>query len=224
MRSYYLTLFLLLFSPLLVSAQDKLTFLNGHVLEGKFLNYDTSYVEFSYQRRNKTKTEKFEAYRLYSITEASGKETVVYFQDSLVGNIWTPQEAMYFVHGQQDAQEGFKPHLANIGGFSFALGVSLWDTYKRQNGPSDGFFEGFFRSDPGIIHLLTPFVYTILVGLPGITFDLSKVSNRAYLLEETYRDGYIRVVKNKRKFGGLKFSLLGSATGLGLYFLGRAIQ
>lgn len=219
------TLFLasLLF-PFLVQAQDKLTFLNGRTLEGHSLGYDTSYVQFQFNKRNKLRTEKFETYRLYSLTDSTGKETILYRQDSITGNIWTPTEAMYMVHGEQDAWTGFHPHLTHAGGFAFALGVSLFDTYKKQTGPTDGFFEGFFRSDPGIVHLLSPFLYTIIAGIPGITFDLSKVSNRTYLMEDAYREGYIRVVKNKRKFGGLKFSLIGSATGLGLYFLGKAIQ
>lgn len=205
-------------------AQDKLTFLNGQVLQGKSLSCDSSYVEFSFYKRKKSRTELFENYRLYSLTDSSGKETILYRQDSITGNVWTPTEAMYLVHGEQDALSYFKPHLSNVGGLAFALGVSLFDTYEKQTGPNDGFFEGFFRSSPGILHLISPFVYTFLVGIPGISIDLSKISNRSYLMEPAYREGFVRVVKNKRKFGGLKFSLIGSAAGAGLYFLGRSIQ
>jgi hypothetical protein len=224
MRPYLLTLFVLTIAVPHGSGQDKLTFLNGHVLEGKFVMYDTAYVQFSFTKRNKTRTEKFEAYRLYSYTKSNEPESVIYVQDSSIGNTWSATDAMYFVHGQQDAYEGFVPHLNHSMAFAFGLGISLFDTYQKRDVPTDRFFEGFFRGDPTLVHLVSPFVYFLAAGLPGITFDLSKVSNRSYLLEETYRMGYIRVVKNKRRFGGLKFSLIGSATGLGLYFLGRAIQ
>ena len=206
--------------PLLGASQDKINMLNGKIISGELIEYDSTYLTISILKKDKKETRMLDRSRVFSVTDSTGNEQILYIRDSTIGNAEPVDFMKYFVIGEQDAYAGFKPHLTNVGGFAFGLGISLFDTYKKDG----DFFNGFFKDEPSFLHLLSPFVYTLIASLPGITFDLSKLSNRSYLLEEPYREGFARVVKIKRRFGGLKFSLLGSATGLGLYFLANAIK
>lgn len=217
-RIVYLFLFILIvFSA---SAQDQINMLNGKIIEGKVIDYDSNWVSINVIKRKKSVNRVLERSRVFSIIDSSRAEKILYIRDSTIGNAEPLEYITYFVIGEQDAYANFKPHWCNIGGFAFGLGVSMWDTYKK-NGP---FMNGFFQQEPGFVHLLSPFVYTIIASIPGITFKLSKISDRSFLLEESYRDGFGRIVKIKRRFGGLKFSLLGSASGVGLYFLAKGLK
>lgn len=209
-------LIVLLSAPTL-HGQSQLNMLNGKIHKGNLYGYDSSYVDFSFFRKGKEKRDLVDRYRVFSVIDSNGVESVLYIQDSMMGNPEPASLMKYFVAGEQDAYATFKPHLSNICGFAFGLGISFVDTYQKDG----AFFNGFFKGSPGFAHLLSPFVYTIIAGFPGITFDLGKLSNRSYLLEDSYREGFARVVKNKRRFGGLKFSLLGSLTGLGIYGLAQ---
>jgi hypothetical protein len=220
LKGFLCLIFLL--NVLICNGQEKVTYTNGKEVEGQIVSFDSSYVIMNVSRKKKTEQQTIEAYRVYSITDKTGQETVLYRQDSLIGNFYSEPEMKFFVAGEKDGYKNYNPVLTKITGFCLGLGVSLFDTYKRQS--FGGFFEGFFRSDPGLVHLATPFIFPVLAGLPGVTFHVSKVSDRSYLMEPAYRDGYARVVKIKRTFGALKFSFAGSVAGLGLYFLGRAIQ
>ncbi|MFZ5552263.1 MAG: hypothetical protein ACOZCO_04040 [Bacteroidota bacterium] len=205
-----------------VDAQDKIVLLTGKVLTGKVLSYDEAYLQYSYMKKKEVKTDMLDRYRIYSTIDSSGKENVLYVRDTTVGNFLTEPEMRLFIAGEQDAQKNFKCRGYNTTGFLFALGISLLDTYEKQDGQP--FFNGFFREDPGILHFATPFVYPIIASLPPISLRIRDVTERKNLLEEPYIEGFERVGKQKRRFGGLLYSTIGSATGIGLYLLGKWIQ
>lgn len=196
-------------------SQDKVTFTNGRETYGKIISFDSSYVQMNIKKRKKESKQTIEAYRIFSITEESGKETILYRQDSLIGNFYNVPDMKLFVEGEKDAYNNFRPTFTRITGFCLGLGISLLDTYHYHN--------GMFKTEPGLIHLATPFLFPIIAGIPKVTFDVNKTSNRSYLMEPPYRHGYERVVKSKRVFAALKFSLAGSLTGLGMYYIGRSL-
>lgn len=203
-------------------AQDKILLLTGKVLEGKVLSYDEAFLQYTYMKRKELKTDMIERYRIYSTTDSLNKETVLYLQDSTVGNFMTQPEMKLFIDGERDALKNFRARGFNTTGFLFGLGISLIDTYRKQDG--EPFFNGFFRSEPGILHFASPFVYPIIAGLPPVTIRINDVTDRNNLLQEPYLEGFERVGKQKRRFGGLAFSAAGSAAGIVLYFLGKLIQ
>lgn len=208
--------------------QDRIMLLTGKVLTGKVVTYDEAYLEYTYKKKNEVKTDLLERYRIYSTIDSSNKETILYIRDSTVGNFMTQPEMKLFIDGERDAYKNFKTRGSNVTGFIFALGVSLTDTYKRQDTTSlfasKLFFNGFFRDEPSIVHFIPPFIYPILAGLPSISIRISDVTEKNNLLQQPYLEGFERVGKQKRRFGGLAYSAMGSAAGICLYFLGKLIQ
>jgi len=203
-------------------SQDKIILLTGKVLEGKVISYDEAFLQYTYMKRGKSKTDMLERYRIYSTIDDSKMETILYVQDSTVGNFMTQPEMKLFIEGEQDAIKNYRCPGYNTTGFLFGLGISFIDTYRKQDG--EPFFNGFFRSEPGILHFASPFLYPVLAGLPPVTIRINDVTNRNNLMQEPYLEGFERVAKQKRRFGGLEYSALGSASGIVLYFLGKLIQ
>ena len=209
-------------------SQDKILLVTGKVLEGRVISYDEAYLQYTFKKRKELKTDMIERYRIYSTTDSANKETILYVQDSSVGNFMTQPEMKLFIAGERDALNNFKCPGYNTTGFLFGLGVSLFDTYRKADSTSNytdkSFFNGFFRDDPTVINLIPVFLYPILAGLPPVTIRINDVTDRNNLMQEPYLEGFERVGKQKRKFVGLKYSALGSATGIALFFLAKLIQ
>jgi len=209
-----------LFFALSVYAQEKLVLLNGSEVQGKLQGIDSNFVSIQTMKKDKPKTMIIERYRVYSYTDSVGRDTIIYIPNPAEGNTFTTQEAEYFMYGQLDAGQSFRPHLTHITAFSVMLGLSILDTYQGPNADNNN-TGGFFYASPSFMHLAAPFLITLAARIPGITFDLNKMSNRSFLIEPSYREGFTRVIKNKRTFGALKFSLAGSLVGIGIWAIAK---
>ncbi len=221
-------LFLFFFTVILNNVsvgQDTINLMNGKTLVVKDLMFEDPKLSFSgiySQKKVKLKQGTIEFYRTFSVTDAKGVETVLYRQDSALGEYRSETEMRYFVYGEQHAHTHYKPMwAAGIAG-GVSLAISLFDTYNPKQVITvlgDTIPSGMLRSEPSIIHVLVPFVVTSLIGLPKVRLRLSEVKDRALVNDENFLTGYARIARQKKLFHALGGSLAGVATGLFTYYL-----
>lgn len=199
---------------------DLLHLMNGQTFEGTIL--DTAEGKVTMNSIVKTKTKKYvlDHYRVYSIVKKNEPEIVFYKRDTTIGNFLTPEEMKYYFLGEKDARKSYNPVGIKIAACLFTYSISLVDTYKKDS-VNNTFLKGFFKSEPGLISIVAPFAITALAGFPAVQISINKVSNKNYLNQQPFVDGFEKVARSKKVFGALKFSIIGGALGFISYFIGR---
>lgn len=187
-------------------AQDKVQLLNGKVLRGKLGTEYDEYYDFQYYKKGgKVKTIDLVKYRMFSYSNSSGEETILYKQDTLMGNFFTKNEMKMFVYGQRDAFANYKAAPWLVTGFALGFTSVILDTYDfSPNG-------GFFKYDPSIVPIGGIFVYTIGAGLFKPKVRKEYAADVSFLSSEHYIEGFQKIARVKK----LKSSLLGSVIGVG---------
>ena len=208
---------LLLFTILLHSAyftQDKIQLMNGKVLRGKLKAEFDDYYQFDYYKNGgKNKSIELSKYRIFSVTNTAGEESILYKPDSTLGNFYTPTEMKMFIYGQRDAHNTFKSASMFVTGFAMGFTSVLLDTYEfTLTGKCP---QGFFNRTPSIAPIAVPLVFTIGAGLIKTKIRKEQVNDITFLSNELYIDGYQKVSKSKR----VKSAFLGSVSGLITGFL-----
>lgn len=196
--------------------QDKIQLMNGKILRGKLGAENDGLFEFKYYKKGgKSKDLELAKYRMFSYTNSGGEETILYKQDTLMGNFYTENEMKMFVYGQRDAFSNYKSTPWFVTGLAVGFTSVLLDTYDfRPNG-------GFFKIDPTIVPVGGIFIYTIGTGLfkPKVRKEFAADVN--FLSSEHYIEGFQKIARVKK----LKNSLLGSVVGVGsgllVYFLAK---
>lgn len=211
-----LQIFLLIFTVLLSSSylsQDKIQLMNGKVLRGKLKAEFDDYYQFDYYKNGgKSKSIELSKYRIYSVTNTSGEESILYKPDSSLGNFYTPTEMKMFIYGQRDGHKTFKSTSMFITGFAMGFTSVLLDTYEFS---TTGNCQGFFNRTPSITPIAVPLVFTIGAGLIKTRIRKEQVTDITFLSSELYIDGYHKVAKTKR----VKNAFFGSVSGLLTGFL-----
>jgi len=184
------------------SAQNlgEILLMSGKTIEGNILSVD-SVVAYEHVKKNgSTKMRYIDSYRIFSVTDSTGEEQIIYEQDTLVGNDFSAEEMRYYVYGEQDAMAGYKvPHLIVS---SFILsGVG-----------------GYYLSDNFVIFAV-PFFSVVLTGTPRPKIQTKSVRDPKYLSEPAYVLGYERTAKSKKILLAIPASLLGVISGAAVYNL-----
>jgi hypothetical protein len=205
-----------------VNAQDKILLLNGRLLDAKVTKVSDATVEYSFSKGKKTKTGVLENYRVFSVTKSGEKENVLYEQDTLIGNFYNEDEMRMFINGQKDAHDNYNPKWALVGGALFSYAVFTWNTRGRHHDPDVKFpsnIVGLFKEGPTLLSIVAIPAFTIAVGLPKVKIDVNNVSNRAYLADQYYLEGYERVARSSKVIDALKGSAAGFVLGYLTYFI-----
>ncbi len=200
------------------SNPDILNLMNGQSFEGTVLDTAEGKVRMTSIVKSKTKKYEFDHYRVYSVLKKNEPEIVFYKRDTTIGNFLTPEDMKYYFLGEKDARKNYNPIGLKITACMLTYGIALVDTYKKDT-ISNQFIKGFFKSEPGLISLVAPFAITALAGFPAVQISINKVSNKNYLNEQSYVDGFEKIGRSKKVFGALKFSILGGALGILSYFI-----
>lgn len=156
-------------------AQDEILFLNGDYATVKVID-TTDYKRIIVQKPGKTKLKTWYKEDIYSIKFNGGEETIIYKQDTLENEYFTPAEMRIYIQGEQDASAGYKTPVATAGSCAVGLG--------------SGLMLGFLAP-------IAPAVYTIIVGSRWIKIKKKFVSNPDLLKEEVYRMGYEKEARSK---------------------------
>lgn len=174
--------------------KDTVLLMNGEKIAGDVL--DTIYHHTKIRilkKKGKEKTIVIDNEEIFAVEYKDGHENVVYEQDSLAGNYFTPEEVRMFIYGERDAQKYYRCPLAT----GSAVLV--------------GFGSGYVGS---ILSLIPPFVYSFVLLAPKIKIKYKTVSNPEYLSSDTYLLGYEKVAKRKKLFRSLVGGIGGLTAGL----------
>ena len=196
-----------------VSAQDKLLLLNGRIDKGEIMADNEATFDFKiYTNSGKEKIIPYDKYRIFSITDSSGKESILYKKDSSIGNFLSENRMRMSIYGQRDAHENFGSGRYFLGGFVLGLAATVFDTYEFD---SPG---GFFKRSPSIFPVLFPLSIPLGTSLLPSKIIKEDVSNIGYLNSEEYVIGFNKVKKFKRIKNSFLGSLAGAAMGLISYY------
>lgn len=177
---------------------DTVYFMNGEILMVKVIDTLMNKVTCAYQGKKEEKMMKIEEERIFKIGYGNGSTKTYYKYDTLVGNIFTVEEAWYFVLGEQDAGRNYKPR------FTFWAGIVV--------GAAGPIFT------PTLIAPVPVFVYTGAVKIPKIRVNTEGIPDRERLNHDTYLLGFERVARKKQTFYALSGGGLGVVLGFSVYY------
>ena len=204
-----LTLILIVSFTYSVSAQDKIQLMNGKVLRGKLKTESDDYYNFEfYKNGGKTQNMELSKYRIFSITDPQGIESILYKQDTLMGNYYSQNEMKMYIYGQRDAFKSYKGTPMFVSTFALGFASVLIDTYEFEEGNSCP--PGFFSRTPSIGPIIVPFALTIGAGLLKSKVRREQAADVSFLSNEYYLGGFQKVSKVKR----VKNAFIGSVTGV----------
>lgn len=198
MKSAQLTVLttLLLLAVFSCSAQDKINLMNGSSLDGRVIGASSLSIRYQFVKKSgKMKLDEVPTERVFSTVDSTGKETVWYFQDMMLGNEYSIEEMRWFLKGQQDARDGYKSPWATWGGFALSAGLVI-------------------GLDMEVNSLFIPPVWTGIVALPRVNVTRGSLRDPGMEGNELYAYGYAGVGRTKRVLRGLVGSFAGVAVGL----------
>lgn len=203
--------------------QDKVNLLNGKILEGKVESTADEQVQMKVNgKKGKVYDTYLENYRIFSIVSSDGTEKILYKQDSSIGNFLDTKDMKFYMLGEQDAYKNFKPRGTVILGTTLGIGLGMLDTYSFGDPNDPTIAKGMFKSSPGLLMVLYPFMYTAIAGIaPRPQLDIHNITDRNNLNSEHFIQGFARVARYKRAIRALISSAIGSAIGLGTYYIFR---
>jgi hypothetical protein len=192
----------LLILPLLAltrvgAAQDKILLMNGQTIEAKVLGQSTLEVRYLERTRKGLRERAEPTANVFSVSDSLGRERIWYFHDTIVGNDLTVDQMRWYIKGEQDAREGYKPWLPLLGGFMVGAGATA----------------GF---DLEVNSLLIPPLYAGLMALPRVHITFGSVRDPRMEGNDYYAMGYAKTGRTKRVVRSLLTSAAGVVTGLAL--------
>ncbi len=203
-----------------VIGQDKIQLMNGKVLRGKLKTEYDDYYNFEYYKNGgKVKSIELSKFRMFSVTNGSEPEKVLYKQDTLLGNFYSENEMRMFVYGQRDAFNSVKGTSMFMTTFLIGFGSVLIDTYEFQTGGSQP--QGFFNHTPSVGPIIVPFALTIGAGLLRSKVRKEYVTDVTFLASEYYIEGFQKVAKVKRVKSAFLGSIGGVITGFLVYSIAK---
>lgn len=179
-------------------AQDHVLLLTGKEIKAKVLSETEFEIKVEFMKKQELRQQLIEKYRVYSYTR-QGKETIIYVQDSSMGNDLTEEEMRHFIYGERDAYNTYKPTVSVIGGVII--------------GGAAGAYMGY---DGGIILVATPFVYSMAQLIPKVKINQKKIPDKSMLIKEDYLYGYERVARSRKVQRSLLSSVLSFGAGFAI--------
>lgn len=203
--------------------QDSIFLLNGKIIQCDITATDKFITQYTITKKNgKLKTSFSDNLNVFSLRQANKKDTVLYFQDTIIGNELTEYEMRQFVYGAQDARSNYKTHWIFAGGALLGFSSVFLDTYLYpKEASANNLKSGPFKSSPSVLPIVVPFVYTLSVGLPKTRLRSKHVTYYDLKNEEFYQRGFEKIARQKRIFAALESTLSGMALGYICYFAFR---
>ncbi len=214
-------LFIALISCCGWTQNNSIQLLNGKTIEGKVTGNDGEFLTYEYLKKKNHFVKEIDLLRVFSFTK-EGEETIVYKQDTSIGNVFSQEEMQMFIYGERDSQEHSKSWPFLVSGFVLSYGISIVDTYSGDDPDTPENETGFFRSDPSMMHFAVPFVFPIVCGKIRPKITAEHVSEDVFLANEQYIIGYQKNARFKRIMAGFIGSIAGSALGIVTYSIAKS--
>ena len=152
------------------------------------------------QKKNilgKEKTTAFELTKseVYSVSNGS-KEQILYYQDTMLGDYYTPEEMRVYLAGAGDARKNFKAwHIAIIG-YELCL------------------FAGNLIGDGLLILIIPPITYAAMQYVGKIKIREKYMSDPNFKYNDLYAEGFEPPARSRKMIRGALSGLAGSVTGV----------
>lgn len=198
MRLVFYFIFILKFSFLVAQLpKDTLFLMNGKIFISPVLDTLLGGVTII---DSKDTTQRFtiDNEDLFSINFSTGAIRYYYRYDTLIGNYFTRDEMIYYMHGERDAKKGFTAKEAFYGGIA------------------SGFLGGISGNFIGPV---IPFTFFSLCGLPKVRIRHETISNPYFIDHDPYLLGYERRARSKRRIRSLIGGGIGLVAGYTVNFL-----
>jgi hypothetical protein len=184
------------------SAQDTLLLMNGRSLPCHIVSdTGTVFVFDLANAKGKVKQRELHKNDVFSVKKQGQKEVVLYAQDEVLGDIYSPDEMRFYLAGENDARQNFTAWPTFAVGFALCAGASLYggDGYITAVGP--------------------PVLFTMMQLVPKIKIREKTMSHPEYKYNDIYADGYEPPARSRKLFRAMEGSFAGSATGIALWLL-----
>jgi len=215
------SLILVLTSLVSIGQVNELLLVNGKRIEGKVTQNDGEFLKYEYEKKNNLFIKEIDILRVFSFTKNS-EETIIYKQDTALGNVFSQDEMRMFIYGESDAETAIKSWPYFVSGLTVGYGVSLLDTYSGYDNLETSENEkGFFKSAPSMLHFAVPFVFPVVCGKIKPKIKSKHASDDLFLVNEQYLIGFQKNARFKRIIGGLLGSLTGSVLGIVTYSIAK---
>lgn len=177
---------------------DTIQLMSGKTLVGFVRGQSEDQLKVRVPKKDQLKLEFVELDLVFAIRHPNGKEEVLYKQDTLFGNYFTPQEVRYFMIGENDARRAYRSPVSTAAGFVTGASASL------AVGP-------FFA-------LPAAFVFGGVTTFTRVKIRPGTVTNPQNLKFDTYLLGYEKEARKRRMFRSMISGMAGYATGLALRY------
>lgn len=190
-------LLLLLSMPLLLNcrAQDKITLMNGQILQGHVVGQSTLEIRYQVKKRDHLIERAEPTESVFSVTDSLGKEKIWYFMDTVFGNDLSIPQMRWYMNGERDARKGYKPWLPMIGGFVLGAGAVI-------------------ALDLEVNSLIIPPAYAGIMAWPRVNVTRGSIGDPNMEGDPYYAMGYSSAGRPKRVIRCLISTVLGVGVGL----------
>lgn len=178
-------------------AQDKILLMNGQVIEGQVVGQSSLEVRYLAKRRNSLLERREPTESVFSVTDSLGHERIWYFMDTIFGNDYTVDQMRWFIKGEQDARDGYRPIVPMLGGFLAGAGITV-------------------ALDLEVMSLLLPPAYAGFMALPRVHVTRGSIRDPLMEGDPYYATGYASVGRPKRVLRSLYATFAGVAVGVAL--------
>lgn len=177
------------------SHTDHVLLMNGQELEVNVIGQSTLEVRYMVATGRGLKERSEPTTSVFSVTDTLGRERIWYFHDSLFGNDLTVEQMRWFIKGEQDARNGYKPIWPVLGGFVLGAGLTI-------------------GLDLEVNSLAVPPVYAGLMALPRVFITPGSIRDEHMVGNEFYAYGYSKVGRSRRVTRSLMSTAAGVIVGL----------
>lgn len=204
----YIILFSLFIFPFVSKSQVQqgpVLLMNGTRLENTKWEEKDGLIYIYDEHKNLFGKEKIRAIELNKsevFSLSNGKsEQILYYQDTMLGDYYTPEEMKVYLAGSGDARKNYKArHITALG---FALcGVA-----------------GYLVGDGLLILIVPPITYAALQYVGKIKIREKYMSDPNFKYNDLYAEGFEPPARSRKMIRGALSGVLGSATGVLIYML-----
>jgi hypothetical protein len=185
--------------------QGKVLLMNGSILENTLWEEKDGMIYIYEQKKNlfgkeKTRAIELNKNEIFSLANGS-KEQVLYYQDTMLGDYYTPEEMRVYLAGSGDSRKNFKArHVA-------AIGFTLCSV------------AGYLVGDGLMILIVPPITYAALQYVGKIKIREKYMSDPNFKYNDLYAEGFEPPARSRKMIRGALSGVVGSVTGVVLYII-----
>jgi hypothetical protein len=185
--------------------QGKVMLMNGSVVENTLWEEKDGLIYIYDQKNNlfgkeKTRAIELNKSEIFSLSNGN-KEQILYYQDTMLGDYYTPEEMRVYLAGADDARKNYKArHISAIG---FAVCT----------------VAGYLVGDGLLILIIPPVTYSAMQYIGKIKIKEKYMSDPNFKYNDLYAEGFEPPARSRKMIRGALSGLLGSATGVVIYFI-----